>query len=170
MIPNNEQGTIVLFSKLALEMGYTFKEIGTCCPDAILEKDGKIVRVEFEHRAKNFRTHKHNPDDVDLIICWEDNWPNPPLPVLSLEKYVTLAEARPNPTPGPRPSFWQRLFLWRANWKNFVAEGKRTCSICGNQMDVWCDDVEWDEGHEAYQWVNRHCPKCKKQEMECLSP
>ena len=162
MIPQNEQGTIVLFSKLAEELGYTFKEIGTRCPDAILEKDGKPVRVEFEFRSKAFQAHKHNPDDVDLVICWEDNWPSCPVPVLSLETYVTLAHR----TEEASPSLWQRLASWPIRWKEFIAEIKRICPVCGRQMDVWCDPVNWIDN--PVQWVNRQCPRCRHIETECV--
>ena len=137
MIPINEQGTIVLFPELAPELGYTFKEIGTHCPDAILEKDGTLIRVEFEFRSKAFHAHKHNPDDVDLIICWEDNWPNAPLPVLALEKYVTLARR----TEEVKPAWWQRFLDWwrdvavaRTNMRRAIKQAKiknHTCKFCG---------------------------------------
>ena len=137
MIPQNEQGTIVLFSKLAEELGYTFKEIGTRCPDAILEKDDKPVRVEFEFRSKSFLAHKHNPDDVDLVICWEDNWPSCPVPVLSLETYVTLAHR----TEEASPSWWQRLLNLRrdiciglSNMRRFIKASRienQICKFCG---------------------------------------
>ena len=164
MIPQNEQGTIVLFSKLAEELGYTFKEIGTRCPDAILEKDGCPVRVEFEFRSKAFQAHKHNPDDVDLVICWEDNWPSCPVPVLSLETYVTLAHRTEEAT----PSWWQRLFSWFTELRATVAESKNNCPVCGSKMDIWCSEVDWDdECKESYQWINWKCPKCNRQNTKC---
>ena len=165
MIPTNEQGTIVLFSKLAEELGYTFKEIGTRCPDAILEKDGKPVRVEFEFRSKSFLAHKHNPDDVDLVICWEDNWASCPVPVLSLETYVTLAHR----TEEASPSWWQRLSAWLAGWKQRGIQQKMICSICGHQMGVHCSDLKWpDDDSDPYQWITWHCPNCNRTEMGFL--
>lgn len=144
MIPTNEQGTIVLFSKLADELGFKFKQIGTRCPDAILEKDGKTVRVEFEHKARTFAIHKHNPADVDLIICWQDDWPNSPLPVLSLENYVTLAHR----TEEASPSLWQRLFdlchramvSWIEIRKSIkVARVENdVCGLCGGSYQIKC--------------------------------
>lgn len=172
MIPNNEQSTIVLFAKVAAEMGYMFKEMGTRCPDAILEKDGKLVRVEFEYKAKTFQAHKHNPDDVDLIICWEDDWPQSPLPVLSLEKYVTLAEIRPErPTVEVKPSLWQRLIQWQIHRRQLAIEKRNLCSICGHPIDIQCSEVRWPEDIDScdpYQWLTRRCPNCKREEMEFL--
>ena len=140
MIPMNEQGTIVLFSKLADEMGYVFKRIGTGCPDATLEKDGQRVRVEFEHKSSNFRRHKHNPDNVDLIICWEDDWPTSSVPVLCLETYTTLTRQEPK-----RP-WWLRFFKWqqrfavaRYNHRLAIQKAKKTsCKYCEGQIHARC--------------------------------
>ena len=168
MIPRNEQETIALFSQLSKELGYTFKELGTRCPDAILQKAGQSIRVEFEYVAKNFEKHKHNPDDVDLIICWEDNWAECPLPVLALQNYITLAK------PLPR---WQKFLAWLRDYRivamqyrNEVkanrAESKLKCRVCGSQMQVSCSSTE--EISSAFVWVSfyyvnrikRVCPTC----------
>ena len=162
MIPQNEQGTIVLFSKLAAELGYTFKEIGTACPDAILEKDGQLVRVEFEHRAKTFRAHKHNPADVDLIICWENNWPESPLPVLSLERYITLSR------PEPVKTHWQRFIERWLEWRQTWLTRKRICPMCGDELITNCTE-EWDDGY-LYRWVSRDCPRCRYHKGESYYP
>lgn len=44
------------------------KDIGIC-PDFIMSKDGKEIRVELETVTSNFLLHKHSFDDVDEIIC-----------------------------------------------------------------------------------------------------
>lgn len=168
MIPKNEQETIALFSQLSKELGYTFKELGTRCPDAILQKAGQSIRVEFEYVARNFEKHKHNPSDVDLIICWEDDWPECALPVLSLQNYITLAK------PLPR---WQRFLAWLRDYRivamqyrNEVranrAKGQLICRVCGSQMEVSCSSVASTKGEFA--WVRdcyanqivRNCPNC----------
>lgn len=162
MIPINEQGTIVLFSKLADELGYHFCSIGTGCPDAILQKDGASVRVEFEHKASNFRLHKHDPNAVDLIICWEDDWPTAALPVLSLSHYVTLA--RPDVAKDP---WWMRLFQW---WRNVriayhgqMLEARvkiaEMCPICQSAMIARCTyDLKSDD--EMLGLARWDCPHC----------
>lgn len=38
-------------------------------PDFILKKGEKQVRIELEIYSSNFIRHKHNPKDVDLVIC-----------------------------------------------------------------------------------------------------
>jgi hypothetical protein len=42
------------------------------------------VRIEFEYQSRNFRQHGHDPDQCDVIVCWEDNWPECPIEVLEL--------------------------------------------------------------------------------------
>lgn len=42
-------------------------------PDFIMLKDGKEVRVEVETLSSNFILHKHNPKEVDLVICLVKN-------------------------------------------------------------------------------------------------
>ncbi|MBT7706051.1 hypothetical protein HN747_01250 [archaeon] len=39
------------------------------CPDYIMLRDGKEIRVELETLASNFLAHKHSYDDVDEIWC-----------------------------------------------------------------------------------------------------
>lgn len=46
------------------------------------------VRIEFELEARNFRRHGHDPDQCDVIVCWEDNWPKCPIEVLELKLAV----------------------------------------------------------------------------------
>ncbi len=44
------------------------KDIGIC-PDLIMVRNGKEVKVELETVASNFLLHKHNLNDVDEIVC-----------------------------------------------------------------------------------------------------
>jgi len=169
VIPTNEQETIALFAQLAEEMGYHFKKMGTRCPDAILVKDGKTIRVEFEYTSMNFKRHKHNPEDVDLVICWIDDWLECPLPVLSLEVYVTLSRPMPK---------WKRFLLW---WKEFRIErikhradieqekadkrDKAYCKMCGTQMTVKCalsDNLQYGLFDRVFytNYIVKYCPHC----------
>ena len=45
------------------------------------EKEAKVVRFEVEHKASNFVLHRHDPAACDLVICWENDWPNAPIPI-----------------------------------------------------------------------------------------
>jgi len=48
--------------------------------------NGKPVTIEIEVRSRNFQDHNHDQGGCDYIICWEDNWPDAPLPVVSLKE------------------------------------------------------------------------------------
>jgi rubrerythrin len=84
--PENEQGVVALFAQNALLLGYEIHKIQIRYPDALLRKveNGHVIRAEFEYRAANFKAHGHNPDECDLIVCWENNWPDSPVEVLAM--------------------------------------------------------------------------------------
>lgn len=171
MIPQNEQGVISLFSEKAGQLGYTFIEIGTRCPDAILEKDNIRTRVEFEYLASNFKKHKHNPSDVDLIICWENDWDESPIPVLSMQNYMALLTQGKEPA----PALWQRPILlfhgiietWYTARQKMIRVKMENiaCPICGAKMSTRCE-----YGFSIYNIMNgrtyesglayRSCKKC----------
>lgn len=85
MYPTNEQETIELF-KLAHDWhGWAIAHLQTAFPDAVIENAaGARLVVEFEHRARGFQAHGHDPAGCDLIVCWVNNWPDAPLPVWAL--------------------------------------------------------------------------------------
>ena len=53
------------------------------------------MRIEFEFQARNFRAHGHDAAQCDLIICWDDNWPDCPLDVLELKRAMAELAAAP---------------------------------------------------------------------------
>ena len=69
----------------------------------------KRIRMEFEYRSRNFRTHGHLAKNCDWIVCWEHDWPNAPknLHVVELRKFfghgfkVWLISAPPTEASGP---------------------------------------------------------------------
>lgn len=83
--PSNEQGTILMFSLGAESAGWKITEIRTAYPDAVLERNGEKWRVEFEYKASSFITHKHDTRECDLIICWENDYDDCPLPIIELK-------------------------------------------------------------------------------------
>jgi len=86
--PQNEAETIALYEIIQNRIGWRIVESqSNAFPDAVLESDGgERLACEFEHLAKNFKKHGHPVDDsCDLIICWRNNWPDAPLPVMALE-------------------------------------------------------------------------------------
>ena len=93
--PINEQGVIFVFGMVAFDLGYVVEGVGTGYPDCeakrCVSKAGDAwerVQVEFEYRSRNFREHGHDPAKCDLIVCWEDNWPDCPVEVLELRSSV----------------------------------------------------------------------------------
>jgi len=85
--PINEMGVVALFSQYAQGLGYVIMEIQAPFPDATLYaiETGTLVLAEIEFMASNFRKHGHDEDGCDLVICWENDWPDCPLPVLELK-------------------------------------------------------------------------------------
>ena len=84
--PVNEQGVIARFFMEMASSPWSVVSIGTNFPDAILEKDGEQWRVEFEFWARNFEQHGHDIRQCDLIICWQNNFPDCPIPILALSE------------------------------------------------------------------------------------
>ena len=86
--PINEMETIILFSFLADELGYRIKEVKSEFPDAILEKDGRDIKVEFEFLSSNYLQHCHSLDFEGICICWRKDLDIPNIEILSLEEYI----------------------------------------------------------------------------------
>jgi len=93
--PVNEQGVVFLFGMVAFELGFIVEAVHAAFPDCEAKRciDAKKqrwqrVRIEFEFRSRTFRDHGHDPAGCDLIVCWEHNWEESPLPVLELRKVL----------------------------------------------------------------------------------
>lgn len=89
--PVNEQGVVFLFGMICRELGYVVEIVKPGFPDCEAKRRvrGKAgmwqrVRIEFEFQSRNFRQHGHDPDQCDVIVCWEDNWPECPIEILEL--------------------------------------------------------------------------------------
>ena len=92
-VPENEQGVVFLFSQLAKRFGVRVKKIQREFPDCIAEDcDRNEIRIEFEYKSRNFKTHKHSAKKCDWIVCWQHNWPQCPknLKVIELRKHFGL--------------------------------------------------------------------------------
>ncbi len=89
--PVNEQGVVFLFGMIARELGYVVEIVRAGFPDCEAKRQVKgragkweRVRIEFEFESRTFRSHGHDPDQCDVIVCWEHNWPDCPLEVVEL--------------------------------------------------------------------------------------
>lgn len=92
--PINEQGVILLFAALCHDLGFMIEGIRSSFPDALLRRRNSkgtwnSCRAEFEFKSASFKSHKHNPGQCDMIICWEHDWADCPLEVLCLKGIVT---------------------------------------------------------------------------------
>jgi Homing endonuclease associated repeat len=91
--PINEQGVIFLFGMICRELGYVVEILKTGFPDCAAKRQlrpgvWQRVRIEFEFRSRTFCTHGHDPHQCDVIICWENNWPDCPIEVQELKSVL----------------------------------------------------------------------------------
>ncbi|MGC9778298.1 MAG: hypothetical protein HZR80_03560 [Candidatus Heimdallarchaeota archaeon] len=102
--PIRENGVIFLFGMIAEELNIVIEEIKISFPDCIARRfigHGKWekVRIEFEIQSKNFVHHGHNPEECDIIVCWEHNWSDCPIEVLELKKIIKNLPNEPREDP-----------------------------------------------------------------------
>lgn len=89
--PSYEQELVMLFGMLLpyLESIAKVEESSGQFPDCVaVGADGKPIRIEFELTASSFLQHGHDPSECDLIVCWLNDWPQSPVPVLELKEVV----------------------------------------------------------------------------------
>ena len=93
--PTNEQGVVYLFGMVSRELGFTVEAIQNAFPDCegkyILDRKKNLwagARIEFEFLASNFREHGHDASQCDYIVCWENDWPECPVPVIELRREI----------------------------------------------------------------------------------
>ncbi|HET9838897.1 MAG TPA: hypothetical protein VFR84_11725 [Candidatus Angelobacter sp.] len=97
--PTNENGVLCLFGALAERLGFLITRVQTGFPDIEAMRvmpDGRLkpVKIEAEYQSRNFHLHMHRPGGCDLLVCWEHNWPECPLPVIELRALVGKNESR----------------------------------------------------------------------------
>jgi HNH endonuclease len=91
--PVNENGVLVLFGALARDLGFSILQVQQGFPDIVAMREiepgrWQRVRIEAEYLSRNFVGHMHSFSGCDLIVCWENNWPECPLEVIELKKVV----------------------------------------------------------------------------------
>ena len=93
--PANELGVVFLFAHIARRLQFRIEEIRPQFPDCIAYRpmgdSDKKVRIEFEFRSSNFKTHKHDPAKCDAIVCWHHDWPDAPLEIIELKQHFGVA-------------------------------------------------------------------------------
>lgn len=93
--PINEQGVVFLFGMVCFELGYVVEAIRTGYPDCEAKRrvsrkqdEWQRVRIEFEYRSSEFKSHGHEPGGCDVIVCWHHDWNECPLEVLELKTAI----------------------------------------------------------------------------------
>ena len=99
--PINEQGVVYLFGMVSRELGFSVEALQQGFPDCegkyLHDKTRQLwakARIEFEFRASNFREHGHDENECDVIVCWENDWPDCPLRVVELKSEIMRLPSR----------------------------------------------------------------------------
>jgi len=84
--PENELGVLALFAQQCQKDGWEIVSVQVGFPDLVIrnEATGQEYRAELEFAASSFKSHRHDPRKVDLIICWENDWPDCPMTIWAL--------------------------------------------------------------------------------------
>ena len=77
--PVNELGVVYLFGLLHDTFDFQIESIQAGFPDCIARRKiganrWEEVRIEFEYNSRSFVSHGHDPEGVDVIVCWNHNW------------------------------------------------------------------------------------------------
>jgi hypothetical protein len=98
--PVNEQGVVYLFGMVAYELGLIVESVQAAFPDCEAKRCvnsrrnlWQRVRIEFEYLSSNFKSHGHDAQGCDLIVCWEHDWRDCPLEVIELRSVIDELEA-----------------------------------------------------------------------------
>jgi len=90
--PTSEAGVVLLFGVVAADLGFLIETVGASFPDCEAKRwrgrSWRRLRIEFELTSRNFAEHGHEAGECDLIVCWEHDWPDCPLPVLELKTEI----------------------------------------------------------------------------------
>jgi len=127
MIPENELGVIILFAEATQDVGFEILAIQSAYPDAVVLRDGIEYRVEFEFIASNFVNHGHNPSKCDLIVCWENDDEENPMPILELSDPDWKMKKWAKPTSSDRnAAYWRHRALKAEKEMNVLKNGNTT--------------------------------------------
>jgi hypothetical protein len=90
--PINENGVILLFGRVMHDLNMYVEEVKPGFPDCIARRftgrGWQRVAIEFEYASSNFKAHGHNCADCDIVVCWEDDWPECPIEVIELQTAI----------------------------------------------------------------------------------
>jgi hypothetical protein len=91
--PVNEHGVIFLFGMICRELGYVVQMLKPGFPDCEAKRQirpgvWQRVQIEFEFQSRSFFRHGHDAQQCDVIVCWENNWPDCPIEVQELKSLL----------------------------------------------------------------------------------
>jgi hypothetical protein len=79
---------------------FRIESIQTGFPDCVARRSinknrWEELRIEFEFKSREFLKHKHDPELVDVIVCWEHNWSDCPkdIEVIELSSLINNVES-----------------------------------------------------------------------------
>jgi hypothetical protein len=124
---SNEQNVREAFVLWATNRGYEILESGEQVPDfKVRNPQGDVERFEIERLASDFRSHGHDPDDADRIVCWRnDLGEKTPLPVIQLESDIVADDT--------------------------LRSTRYVISETGGIDDTWINQfLIWEEGDDVY--------------------
>lgn len=95
--PGSELEVVFLFGLLyedirnLLSSPFLVTEINDAFPDCegINPETGELVNIEFEYKSSHYLNHQHPTNGCHYIVCWENDWPTSPIPVVSLKDLIT---------------------------------------------------------------------------------
>lgn len=113
--PVNELGVVYLFGVLHDLFDFSIESIQAGFPDCIARRKvdhnrWEEVRIEFEYDSRSFVAHGHDPDEVDMIVCWDHNWASCPRHIEVIELSGILEELMGIRSGPPKKlTEWQRF-------------------------------------------------------------
>lgn len=97
--PVNENGVVFLFGRVADDLHMYIEEIKPGFPDCVARrftgKGWERILIEFEYLSSNFKQHGHNPDECDIVVCWEHDWKACPIEVIELKTEIQAMKSLP---------------------------------------------------------------------------
>lgn len=95
--PRNEAGVIILFTLRMKQLHFSgIVRTQGRFPDCVARRRGENVNLEFEYKSKTFKAHGHLKklgQRKCTVVCWGDNWQNPPknIKIISLSRELGLS-------------------------------------------------------------------------------
>lgn len=143
IIPENESGVVGLFCRYMNRMGFKSCRIISKFPDCIaIRDDGTKLRIEFEYKSRNFWRHGHDWKRCDMIVCWEHDWVECPLPVIEMKKIAKrknkYVDTRKMKKKKVGPIFRNQCSICGRVLKKRVYIGSRfICKKCQRRIKKW---------------------------------